>query len=77
MNAATLRVIKRPDTVATLTGIEVEHMNERDSGFALLEHFGIPDHVPAEPSPELILQPTEQDGIRYVMRSKKDGGVGR
>jgi hypothetical protein len=77
-----LRVIKRPDRPAELPGVEVEELTERDSGFALSAHFGLPEFEPAQSPPELQLLQTERSVAQaqvqlFVMRSKKDGGVGQ
>jgi len=53
------RLIKRPDR--PLPGVEVEELTERDSGFALLENFGI--ETPQEPETPLELEPIEKPGF--------------
>lgn len=53
------RLIKRPDR--PLPGVEVEELTERDSGFALLENFGI--QTPQEPETPLELEPIEKPGF--------------
>lgn len=53
------RLIKRPDR--PLPGVEVEELTERDSGFALLEDFGI--QTPQEPDTPLELEPIDKPGF--------------
>lgn len=53
------RLIKQPDR--PLPGVEVEELTERDSGFALLEDFGI--QTPQEPETPLELEPIDKPGF--------------
>ena len=53
------RLIKQPDR--PLPGVEVEELTERDSGFALLENFGI--ETPQEPETPLELEPIDKPGF--------------
>lgn len=62
------RLIKRPDR--PLPGVEVEELTERDSGFALLENFGI--ETPQEPEPNLELEPIDKPGFSARAQERQD-----
>lgn len=53
------RLIKQPDR--PMPGVEVEELTERDSGFALLEHFGV--ETQQEPETPLELEPIDKPGF--------------
>ena len=62
------RLIKQPDR--PMPGVEVEELTERDSGFALLENFGI--ETPQEPETPLELEPIEKPGFSARARERED-----
>ncbi|WP_374520330.1 hypothetical protein [Hydrogenophaga sp.] len=62
------RLIKRPDR--PLPGVEVEELTERDSGFALLEDFGI--QTPQEPETPLELEPIDKPGFSARAQERQD-----
>lgn len=62
------RLIKQPDR--PLPGVEVEELTERDSGFALLEDFGI--ETPQEPETPLELEPIDKPGFSARAKVRQD-----
>ena len=62
------RLIKRPDR--PLPGVEVEELTERDSGFALLEDFGI--QTLQEPETTLELEPIDNPGFSARAQERQD-----
>lgn len=62
------RLIKQPDR--PLPGVEVEELTERDSGFALLEDFGI--QTPQEPETPLELEPIDKPGFSARAQERQD-----
>lgn len=62
------RLIKRPDR--PLPGVEVEELTERDSGFALLEDFGI--ETTQEPETPLELEPIDKPGFSARAQERQD-----
>lgn len=62
------RLIKQPDR--PIPGVEVEELTERDSGFALLENFGI--ETPQEPETPLELEPIDKPGFSTRARERED-----
>lgn len=62
------RLIKQPDR--PLPGVEVEELTERDSGFALLEDFGI--ETPQEPETPLELEPIDKPGFSARAQGRQD-----
>lgn len=62
------RLIKQPDR--PLPGVEVEELTERDSGFALLEDFGI--QTTQEPETPLELEPIDKPGFTARAQERQD-----
>jgi hypothetical protein len=62
------RLIKQPDR--PLPGVEVEELTERDSGFALLEDFGI--ETTQEPETPLELEPIDKPGFSARAQERQD-----
>lgn len=50
--------------------MEVEELTERDSGFALLENFGI--ETPQEPETPLELEPIDKPGFSARAQERQD-----
>ena len=62
----------QPGAVRTDQAVEVTELNERDSGFALLDHFGIPDFAETQPT-ELSLVPLKVEPKTFAEEIKRAG----